>query len=54
MPPGIAGLATLDHDVIERTLGEQMADGESGVTGADDDRGMAFDGRPPRPFRESR
>jgi hypothetical protein len=47
MSPGIAGLATLEHHVIDRTLSEQVADGEAGVTGADDDRGMAFDGRPP-------
>ncbi len=44
MPPRIAGLTTLQHDVIDRTLDEQTADGKTGVTGADDDRGVAFDG----------
>jgi hypothetical protein len=40
--------------VIEPTLGEQAADGKPGVTGTDDDRGVAFDGRPPRSVPESR
>jgi hypothetical protein len=52
MPPGITRLAALEYDVIDRTLGEQPADGQPGMAGADDNRGVAFDDRPLRRVRE--
>src|SRR6185369_13093425 len=45
--PGVRHLAALQHDVVDRPLGEQAAGGESGVTRADDDRGGALDGSAP-------
>jgi hypothetical protein len=33
--------------VVDRPLGEEVAGGEPGVTGADDDRGEALDVVPP-------
>ena len=42
--PGVRDLAALEHDVIDRALGEAAARREPGVAGADDDRRDAFDG----------
>ena len=47
VPPGIRDLAALEHDVIDRAVGEQPARREAGVAGADDDGGDAFDGCAP-------
>ena len=38
MAPGVCYLPTLEEDVIDRTLGQEPAGREAGVTGADDDR----------------
>jgi hypothetical protein len=47
VPPGVGDLAALEHYVIDGVLGEAAARRQAGVTGADDDRGNAFDaGRP--------
>ena len=42
--PGVRHLTALEHDVIDRALAEAAARRESGVPGADDDGGDAFDG----------
>ena len=42
--PGIGHLPAFEHDVIDRALAEAMARRQSGVSGADDDRGDGFDG----------
>ena len=46
-PPGVRHLAALEHDVIDRALGETAARREPGVPGADDDRRDLFDGSAP-------
>ena len=46
-PPGVRHLAALEHDVVDRPVGEEAARGEAGVPGADDDRGDALDGAGP-------
>jgi len=33
--PGIGDLAALDHEVVDRALGEAPAHGEAGMTGPD-------------------
>ena len=43
MTPGVRHLTALDHDVIKRPLGEEVAGGEAGVSCAYDDRREAFD-----------
>ena len=42
--PGVRHLAALEHDVIDRALGETSARRQAGMPGADDDRGDLFDG----------
>ena len=37
--PCVGDLAPFEHDVLDRPLGEQAADGEAGVAGPDDDDG---------------
>ena len=37
-------VTALEHDMVDRPLAETAARRESGVPGADDDRGEAFDG----------
>ena len=44
VPPGVRHLAALEHDMVDRPLAEEVAGGEAGVAGADDDRGDALDG----------
>ena len=43
-PPRIGDVAALEHDVIDRPVGEKPARGEAGVAGPDDHRGDALDG----------
>ena len=38
MAPGVRYLPTLEEDVIDRTLGQEPAGREAGVTGPDDNR----------------
>ena len=51
VPPRVRRLAALEHDVVDRPFGEEVAGGEAGVPGAYDDCGEAFDGEP---FRRPR
>jgi hypothetical protein len=51
VPPGVRRLAALEHDVVDRPFGEEVAGGEAGMPGAYDDCGEAFDGEP---FRRPR
>jgi hypothetical protein len=43
VPPRVRNLAALEHDVVDRPLGEEMAGGQPGVAGADDDGRDALD-----------
>jgi hypothetical protein len=42
--PRVRDLAALEHDVVERSLAEEVAGGDAGVAGAYDNSGEAFDG----------
>src|ERR1700728_2765797 len=42
LAPGIRHFSALEHDVVDRALGENAAHRESGVPGPDDDCGEAF------------
>jgi hypothetical protein len=42
--PRVGHLTALEHHVVDPAFAETAARGESGVSGADDDRGNAFDG----------
>ena len=43
-PPRVRDLAALEHEVIDRPVGQKPADGEAGMAGPDDHRGDALDG----------
>jgi hypothetical protein len=44
VPPRIRDLATLEDDVVDRLLAEEVAGSEAGVAGPDDNCGYALDG----------
>jgi hypothetical protein len=44
VPPRVRRLTALDHDVVERPLTEEVAGGETGMAGTDDDGFEALDG----------
>ena len=47
-PPRVRQLAALEHDVVDRPLGEEVAGGEAGVPGAYDNCGEVLDGECPQ------
>ena len=44
MAPGVRDLSPLKHNMVDRTVGEEMTRGQASVARADNDRGSAFDG----------
>jgi hypothetical protein len=47
-PPGVRNFPALEHQMIDRPLGEAAARREAGMPGADDDRRDPFDDSAPR------
>jgi hypothetical protein len=47
-PPRVRDLATLDYDVVDRPLTEEVTGGEPGVAGAYDNSREALDGEAPQ------
>ena len=43
-PPRVRDLATLEHNMIDRSLSEEVARGKAGVAGPDDNRREVLDG----------
>jgi len=46
-PPRVRHLAALEHDVVDRSLTEEVAGGEASVASAYDNGGDALDGEDP-------
>jgi hypothetical protein len=42
-PPGVCHLTALEHDVVDRPVGQEVTRGQARVPRADDDRGYALD-----------